>query len=130
MFSKWCSQCLQLNQNQGSLSLICQTNNQCPLETDSQLLQYELYENKYQICHFTMKLSSFDHPMLCIATPACGFLYVHILLFQNLSCSAPVRLYYIFSVKGLVDFVSTLPIILYWRYHCYQIAHSLPLHSL
>lgn len=29
--------------------------------------------------------------------------------------SAPVRLYYIFSLRGLVDFVSTLPIILYWR---------------
>ncbi|XP_024382523.1 uncharacterized protein [Physcomitrium patens] len=28
--------------------------------------------------------------------------------------SSPVRLYYIFSLRGVIDFVSTLPIILYW----------------
>ncbi|KAH8975770.1 hypothetical protein BDL97_01G177000 [Sphagnum fallax] len=60
----------------------------------------------------TYKIGANELHWLRVVQLACGLFFVldYIL---NLY-SAPVRLYYIFSLRGLVDFVSTLPIILYW----------------
>jgi hypothetical protein len=59
------------------------------------------------------KVGANEYHWLRVVQLACGFFFV-VDYIVNLY-SAPVRLYYIFSFKGLVDFVSTLPIILYWR---------------
>jgi hypothetical protein len=59
------------------------------------------------------KVGAIEYHWLRVVQLACGFFFV-VDYIVNIY-SAPVRLYYIFSIKGLVDFVSTLPIILYWR---------------
>ncbi|KAH8961722.1 hypothetical protein BDL97_05G064000 [Sphagnum fallax] len=60
----------------------------------------------------TYKIGAHELHWLRLVQLACGLFFVVDYILHLYS--APVRLYYIFSVKGLVDFVSTLPIILYW----------------
>ncbi|CAK9193104.1 unnamed protein product [Sphagnum troendelagicum] len=71
-----------------------------------------LYIFTTQVPQAFYKIGANELHWLRVVQLACGLFFVldYIL---NLY-SAPVRLYYIFSLRGLVDFVSTLPIILYW----------------